>query len=255
LKIPSLHISGAGKPLIWMHGMLNSVELDSVYSLVDFEQLAELCTLIRYNYCNKLPDGTFTWEYLTEELQLVLDNQHVEKSVLGGLSMGAGIALHAAVNYPERVRALILVTPPPAWETREDVKKVYRKIASRTNPENIPEFLKRIIIWNEEPPEYYVKEYPEVRQNIQELRLAFHPEYYTRLYLGGAASDMPSREQISQLTVPTLIVALDQDPNHPLGIAQELHSLIKGSAIEVVGNLEDHLNLTEKVCEFLRKLP
>lgn len=255
MKLPFLHIKGTGQPFIWLHGMLNSVELDSIYSLVDFEQLTQLVTVISYNYCNKLDSGNYTWEFLSEELLSVLDNQKIEKSILGGLSMGAGTILHAAVTYPERVKALILATPPPAWEKREAVKKVYRRIASKTNHENIPEFLKRIVIWNEEPPNYIEQINPGLREKLQNLRLAFNPAYYTRLYLDGANSDMPSREQISKISVPTLIIALDQDSNHPLGIAQELHSLIKGSEIEVITNLQDHRNLQKKVHEFLQKLP
>ena len=185
----------------------------------------------------------------------MLDSQKIDQSILGGLSMGSGTILHAAVNYPERVKALILVTPPPAWESREEVKKVYRKIASKTNPENIPEILRRIVVWNQEPPQYYEQLYPGIREKLQDLRLTFKPAYYTRLYLDGANSDMPSREQISKISVPTLIIAMDQDANHPLEMAKELHSLIKGSEIEVISNLQDHLNLQKKVHKFLQKLP
>lgn len=235
--------------------MMNSVESDSVYSLIDFEQLEKHATIIRYNYCNKSVTGNYTWEFLAEELLAVLDYQKIDQCILGGLSMGSGTILHAAVNYPERVKALILVTPPPTWENREEVKKVYRRIASKTNPENIPEFLRRIVVWNQDPPLYYEQLHPGIREKLQDLRLAFNPGYYTRLYLDGANSDMPSREQISQISVPTLIIALDKDPNHPLEMAKELHSLIRGSEIEVITNLQDHLNLQKKVHEFLQKLP
>ena len=255
MKLPLLHITGSGQPFIWLHGMMNSVESDSVYSLIDFEQLARQVTVIRYNYSNKSITGNYTWEFLAEELLAVLDNQKIDQSILGGLSMGSGTILHAAVNYPERVKALILVTPPPAWESREEVKKVYRKIASKTNPENIPEILRRIVVWNQEPPQYYEQLYPGIREKLQDLRLTFKPAYYTRLYLDGANSDMPSREQISKISVPTLIIAMDQDANHPLEMAKELHSLIKGSEIEVISNLQDHLNLQKKVHKFLQKLP
>jgi 3-oxoadipate enol-lactonase len=234
--------------------MLNSVESDSVYSLIDFEQLARQVTVFRYNYGDKSVSGHYTWEFLADELLSVIDNQKIDQSILGGLSMGAGTILHAAVNYPERVKAMILVTPPPAWESREEVKKVYRKIASKTNPENIPEFLRRIVLWNQDPPQYYEQLHPGIREKLQNLRLAFNPAYYTRLYLDGANSDMPSREQISQLSVPTLIIALDQDANHPIEMADELHALIKSSEIEVIANLQDHRNLQKKVHKFIVKV-
>ena len=251
---PELYLQGKGQPFIWLHGMLNSVELDSIYSLIDFNELSKFVTVIRYNYCDKSLLGNYTWKSLAEELIRVANAHKFERTIMGGLSMGAGTVLHTAVSYPEKVKALVLVTPPPAWETRHTVKTVYKKIASKTNPNSIPEILKRIVVWNQEPPEYFEQRYPGTRQKLQDLRLAFEPGYYTRLYLDGADSDMPSREQISKITVPTLIVALPDDVNHPIGMAQEINNLITGSELVVISNYEDYQNLQKKVPEFLQKV-
>ena len=251
---PELTIQGQGEPLIWLHGMLNSTELDSAYSLINFQELSKLVTVIRYNYCEKSVSGNYTWEYLADELIEIMNRQKYEKSILGGLSMGSGTILHAAVNYPERVKALILVTPPPAWETREKVKSVYRKVAAKTNDKTIPELLRRIVAWNQDPPEYYEQKHPGTRQKMQDLRLSFEPGYYTRLYLDGAASDMPSREQIAKIHVPTLIIAHPDDENHPLSMAQELHNLIEGSELTLVSEYSDYSKLQIKVKEFISKI-
>lgn len=254
LNLPQLSTQGQGEPLYWLHGMLNSVELDSAYSLIDFNKLAEFVKLFRYNYCDKSVSGNYTWEYLSEELIGLVNSQNHQKVILGGLSMGSGTILHAAVNYPEKVKAMILVTPPPAWESREKVKAVYRKVAAKTNPANIPEILKRIVSWSQEPPEYYEEKHPGTRNQIQELRLSFEPEYYTRLYLDGAASDMPSREQIAGIHVPTLIIALHDDANHPMEMAQELNNLINASELFVISAYCDYEKLQGKVKDFLNQV-
>jgi len=253
LKLPFLHVSGSGQPFIWLHGMLNSVESDSVYSLIDFESLQDQLSVVRYNYCDKSVDGDYSWPALTNELISVLDAQKHEKILMGGLSMGAGTAIQAAVQYSERVKGLILVTPPPAWEMREKVKAVYRKVISTTNSKVVPELLKRIIQLNQNPPEYFEKNHPGTRQQLLEHRLSFEPKYYTQIYLGGANSDFPSREQISLINVPTLIIAHADDPNHPLETAQELNKLIKGSELTVISNYEDYQNLQNKVRHFILK--
>ena len=253
LKLPHLKIKGKGQPLIWLHGMLNSVESDSVYSLIDFESLPDLVSVIRYNYCDKSIDGDYTWPALTDELICILDAQEYDKVVLGGLSMGAGTAIHTAVQFPERVKALVLVTPPPAWEIREKVKAVYRKVITKTNNEKIPEILKRIIQLNQDPPEYFEKIHPGTKQRLLEYRLGFEPQYYTQIYVGGANSDFPSREQISQLNVPTLIIAHPDDLNHPLEIAKELNNLIKESELVVISDYGDFKKLQMTVRHFLTK--
>jgi len=250
---PHLYIQGAGEPFIWLHGMLNSVESDSVYSLINFESLEKEVSVVRYNYYDKSVDGDYSWPALTNELIRVLDAQKYGKVLMGGLSMGAGTAIHATVQFPERVKALILVTPPPAWEIREKVKSVYRKVIAKTNGERIPEILKRIIQLNQDPPEYFEQKHPGTRQRLLEYRLSFEPQYYTQIYLGGVNSDFPSREQISQINVPTLIIAHPDDLNHPLETAQELNKLIKGSELVIISDYEDYQKLQIEVRHFMVK--
>jgi len=253
LKLPSLHIKGSGQPFVWLHGMLNSVESDTVYSLIDFKSLQDQLSVVRYNYCDKSIDGDYSWPALTNELFSVLNAQKYDKVFMGGMSMGAGTAIHAAVQFSERVKGLILVTPPPAWEMREKVKAVYRKVISTTNSKVVPELLKRIIQLNQDPPEYYEQNHPGIRQQLLEYRLSFEPQYYTQIYLGGANSDFPTREQISEINVPTLIIAHPNDTNHPLETAQELNNLIKGSELVIISNYEDYKMSQIKTKHFLAK--
>jgi pimeloyl-ACP methyl ester carboxylesterase len=233
--------------------MLNSVESDSVYSLIDFELLQDQVSVVRYNYCDKSTTGDYSWPALTNELIRVLDAQKYERALIGGLSMGAGTAIHAAVQFPKRVKALILVTPHPAWEKRGKIIAVYRKVISKTNCRTVPELLKRIIQLNQDPPEYFEQNHPGTRQKLLEYRLGFEPQYYTQIYLGGANSDFPSREQISKINVPTLIIAQPDDPNHPLETAKELNNLIKGSELVVVSDYEDYQKLQIKIRHFIEK--
>jgi len=251
LKLPFLHITGSGQPFIWLHGMLNSVESDSVYSLIDFNSIQEQVSVVRYNYCDKSVNGDYSWPALTDELMGILDAHQYDKVLMGGLSMGAGTAIHAAVRFPERVKALILVTPPPAWENREKVKTVYRKIIAKIKGDTIPVFLKRIIEMNQDTPDFFELNFPGTSRRLLQFRLSFEPQYYSQIYLGGAASDFPSREQIAKIDVPTLIVALPDDTNHPLETAQELNNLIKRSELMIISNFDDYKKLQIKVNDFL----
>ncbi len=254
MKTPQLYIQGEGQPFIWLHGMLNSVESDSVYSLIDFKSLQDQVSVVRYNYCDKSTAGDYSWPALTIELISVLDDQKYEKVLMGGLSMGSGTAIHAAVQFPERVKALILVTPPPAWEKREKIKAVYRKVISKTDGKSIPEILKRTIQMNQDPPEYFEQNHLGTKKRLLEHRLGFEPQYYTQIYIGGANSDFPSREQISKINVPTLIIAQPDDPNHPLETAQELNNLIKRSELMIVSDYEDYKKLQIRVLDFISKI-
>lgn len=253
-KPVALNIEGEGQPFIWLHGMLNSVESDSLYSLINLHQAAQKLKLIRYDACGKSVEGDYRWDTMTNHLAKVVESGDYNSAIIGGTSMGSVTALHYAVKYPEKVKALILVTPPPAWEKREAVKAVYRKIASKCNANAIPDFLRRLISITQDPPEFYEQEYPGTRQKLMDYRLSFDPLYYPQIYMGGAASDLPSREQIAAIKVPTLIVALPEDENHPLEIAEELNSLMTNSSLEVISNYKEYLKLQQKVGEFIASL-
>lgn len=255
LKLPTLNITGSGQPFVWLHGMLNSVESDSVYSLLEFNKVAEVATVIRYDACGKSINGDYRWDSMTDQLLEVVEAHRTESLIIGGTSMGTVTALHFAVKYPEKVKGLILVSPPPAWEKRLPVRAVYKKIASKAEKVvDFPEFLKRLISLNQDPPEFFEQRHPGTRQRLMELRLSFDPLYYPQIYNGGAASDFPSREQIAKIQIPTLIATVKDDENHPIEIAQELNKLMTKSKLMVISNFNEYQQFQERAVKFISKI-
>jgi pimeloyl-ACP methyl ester carboxylesterase len=234
--------------------MLSSVESDTVYSMVDFNRVSKVASVIRYDACGKSVTGDYSWNGMTDELLYLANQYKFEPMVLGGTSMGSGTAIHFAVRYPEKVKALILVTPPPAWENRKGVKALYNKIASKADQQTIPDFLRRLITLNQDLPDFFEKENPGTRQRLLDYRLGFDPLYYPQIYRGGAASDFPAPEEIEKIKVPTLIAAFPDDLNHPLEIAQKLNELIAGSEMIVISDYDGYLKFQEKIREFLIKV-
>ncbi len=60
-------------------------------------------------------DGEMTFAALASSLVGLLDTLDVEQAPLVGLSFGGMVALHVAIRYPERVRALALLDTSPAF--------------------------------------------------------------------------------------------------------------------------------------------
>lgn len=254
MKIPKLHISGSGQSLIWLHGMLNSVDSDSIYSLINFESVANQVQLIRYDSCDKSANGDYSWNAMVEELNEIIDSLGNEKVILGGVSMGSGTALYTAIRYPKKVKALILVTPPPAWEVRIAIQELYEKIALKARPDHLPDFLKRIIKLNQDPPDFYEQLFSGTRKKLIDMRMSFDPAYYYSIYHGGAVSDFPEREELTRVKIPTLIVGDPNDPGHPIEVAREMKELIPNSNLFQVSNVEEYHQLQEIVSVFLRSI-
>ena len=57
----------------------------------------------------KPPSGSYGPDEHARDVIRTLDYLGIERGVLVGHSMGAFVALHAALSYPERVRALVLL--------------------------------------------------------------------------------------------------------------------------------------------------
>lgn len=253
MKIPKIYTKGRGIPFIWLHGMLSSTESDSLNPMLDFDSIAKTVKVLRYNYRDKNKNADYTWTSLSEELSHIIDYNDIESPILAGLSMGTGTILHYISNFENTAKALVLVTPPPAWESREKIKKVYKKIAQKTKSDNIPEVVKKLISSPTDIPEYVIEKYPEIREKIIECRLNFEPDYYKCIYSDGAISDFPSRELISKIKIPTLIIAQTNDDNHPIETAIELNQLIKKSELFVISNFDDYTKTSSIINNFIDK--
>ena len=68
-----------------------------------------------------------------------------------------------------------------------------------------------------------------VQMNTLELMVALLPS----LFRGAALSDLPPREALAGIDVPTTILAWIDDPAHPLSTAESLHALLPKSTLTV----------------------
>ena len=104
-------VGGNGPPLVLCHGFLGSAENFESW----FADLAPHRRLV-------IPDlpgsgatpplaGQHTAETLAEAVLAVVDHLHIRKFDLGGLCLGAAVALAAMTNRPDSVDRLILHTP------------------------------------------------------------------------------------------------------------------------------------------------
>jgi pimeloyl-ACP methyl ester carboxylesterase len=187
----------------------------------------------------------YHWDNLGRDLLALADALGVEHFVAGGVSMGAATALHAAVAAPDRVDRLVLVLAPTGYDTRAGQADHYRAGADlaeargfdayveRANAEPVPEILSRIA------DAYHYS--PEIR-----------PPLLPSVLRGAAASDLPSPDAVRRLTQPTLLLAWDTDPGHPLSTSERLAELLPNAELVVAGRLRDVAGWTDRVAGFLQ---
>ena len=105
---------GAGPPMVFQHGLGgNEAQVAEVFP--DADKRWRRLTLDCRGHGGSPPDPQQRYsirQFAADVLRLA-DTRQVERFVVGGISMGAAIALHLAVHHPERVTGLVLARP--AW--------------------------------------------------------------------------------------------------------------------------------------------
>jgi 2-hydroxymuconate-semialdehyde hydrolase len=109
------HEAGSGTPVILIHGSGPGVSAWSNWRLA-IPSLAERLHVFAYDQIGfgytELPDKhDYNLERWTDHLLSFMQAVGVERAHLIGNSMGAAVALAAAVKYPERVNKLVLMGP------------------------------------------------------------------------------------------------------------------------------------------------
>jgi pimeloyl-ACP methyl ester carboxylesterase len=150
--------------------------------------------------------------------------------VVGGISMGAAIALRLACKHPELVRGLVLARPAwitaPAPSNMKPNFEVGALLARLSQQEALCAFLSGPTALN------LANTAPD---NLASLKGFFlrEPQAVTAALLCCIAADGPgvTEEEVRAIGVPTLIIGHQQDAIHPLAHAQALKHLIAPSKL------------------------
>jgi pimeloyl-ACP methyl ester carboxylesterase len=171
-------------------------------------------------------------DIFADDLIAFMDHLQVKSAVLGGISMGAAVALNAVVRYPERCVALVLVRP--AWLNGSmcatavaAYREVVKYLAEEVSPEIALQKLERSDIYRavvQQSADAGKSLLGQVRcvvsdPSLREAALA----RLSHLPGGQPSIDLP---KLAALSVPTLVLATPNDPIHPLSYAQSLAATI-----------------------------
>lgn len=102
-------VEGEGPALVFLHGQLgvHTVVQPLVASLSAEWQIITPDVRGRGRSLCPHPEE-HSWDSYADDVIEILDALRVKMAVVGGISLGAGIALKAALRHPERVRVLVL---------------------------------------------------------------------------------------------------------------------------------------------------
>lgn len=239
-RVPGAELAWAfsdesGHPVVQLHGLTSSRSRDRVLDL-DLGRALSGTRLLRYDarghgHSTGRPDPEdYRWPGLAEDLLRLLDYWFPGEQVHGvGPSMGAGTLLHAAVREPDRFSGFTLLLPPTAWRTRTAQAGDYRRLADFIEAHGMDRFVAASRAMPRPPATVGV---PDTVPHVS-------GELLPAIYRGAAMSDLPTRDQVAGIAVPTTVLAWVEDPAHPLSTAEALVELMPRATLRVAQTPED----------------
>ncbi|MGP4020590.1 alpha/beta fold hydrolase [Saccharopolyspora sp. 5N708] len=218
--------------------------------LFDFESLAADHRLLTYDQrghghsTGRPVAEDYRFENFARDLLALLDELGDDRPMdFAGSSLGCDNALRAALAAPDRFRRLALLIPPVAWESGPgQAKQWYFDTAD--DIEELGAGAWRQQLANADPLPIFA-EYPKF-----DLSPDVVDELLPSILRGVGMSDLPAPEEIATLPHPTLILAWDTDPLHPVSTAERLHDLIPDSTLHVAKSVADIKSWTGRIADF-----
>lgn len=248
---------GSGFPVIWLHGMFHSLEVEEQFAVVDFSRLAARFRLIRIELPahGKSPVAAgaarLTWPSLAGDLINLAEQLQLERFFIGGFSQGAAIATHVALQMPDRVAGLMLAMLPKIWDSRPEVRKTYSKVLGRLHDGNYRQVLSRLFALNKYPPDFCVEEPTGMQQAIIQKMLDRPCEAFCQILEGAVESDFPGRAEVACLPLPAFMLAWENDANHPIESSLEVRAALSRAELTVLTEKEAFLNASGRLEAFI----
>lgn len=199
-----------------------------------------ICYDTRGHGASSAPQGPYSIDQLGQDVVNLLDHLNVEKATFCGISMGGLTGQWLAIHRPERFNQVVVcntaakIGQEQAWNDRaalvreQGLQPIASTAASR---------------WFTEP---FIQSNAKVVNNLQNDLAASSAEGYASCCEALAKADV--REQLTDITVPVLVVAGQQDPITTVADAQFMVERIANSQLFEIN--ASHISNVELPNEF-----
>ncbi len=190
-------------------------------------------------------EGALQFEYFTGDVLRVIEHFKAPKIHLVGLSMGGRIARNVALRAPERLHSLVLISTNPGFNalSSERVMQFVNERRTRT-----PQSLRRLL--GSKPNQ---AAYEELLDSVSRV----HEASYQKTLEASVAQDRAA--PIEKISVPTLVMAGEEDTVYPPELAREMARRIPGAELHMfertghLANLEQPDKFNQVVLDFITR--
>ena len=231
-----VRISGQGFPLVFVHGFTTTSEFWKEQA----EEFAKSYRVIRINLpghgASPAPTSRgYRIEDFVEDVARVFQELNVDRAVLIGLSMGGIIAQEFAIKYPHLVKALVLVDTTAHGTGADATADAFLAAVDKRGAEKAIQDLSDISFGSSARPDLVEWARREVIQT---------PEFVARAAIR-SISDADTRNSLSKIKQPTLVIAGEEDLVTPTRESEILAKGISSSTLSIIPKA-GHFSMLEK---------
>lgn len=225
--------AGRGPAVVLVHGGL----VDSRMWDAQMRPLAKHFRVVRYDIRgygrSPAPTGQY-WPH--EDLRALLDYLKIGRATIVGLSLGGIVAADFALEYPARVRSLVLVDSGLRGDKQPPDPKAAnaRRVGASEGPEKFFEaFTQADMLAG-------LRERPAAREAMRRMMVEnYKADAYIRAGLP-QSPEPPTVERLEQIKAPTLVVVGSLDGHNLQNIADTLAARIPGARKVVIKGASHH---------------
>ncbi len=238
---------GQGQTLIMIHGGL----LDRRMWDDQFDVFAKQFRVVRYDVRNHgLSKSNADKYHHYKDLHILLEKMNIPEAIIMGLSLGGRIAIDFALEFPEKVTALILVAPGLSgyeFKSKQVVENSgkLQEAWSKGDLDLAIEFFQRS--WTDGPHRKPSQIDPSVREKVRAMALNSAKNWNPEAIL--LRLNPPAVERIAEIHSPTLAVVGDLDMPGILEIVDKIEKNIPGAQKVIIRGVAHMVNM-EKPKEF-----
>ncbi len=231
--------AGEGPPIVLLHGLTATRRYVTMGSrLLERSGRRVIAYDARgHGHSGRAPDPkAYGYERLARDLLAVMDSLEIERATLAGASMGAQTIIRFALDHPERVASLGLITPAYDPDTHmsggEDEFAAWDALARGLRLDGVAGFM---AAYDFTPvPDAWRATVEKVVD--QRLSAHEHPEAVAdALRVVPRSRPFERFEELTAIESPTVVIASrdEADPGHPLAVGERYAQTIPGAGLLV----------------------
>lgn len=231
-----------GRPFVFQHGLGGDVSQPA--GVFPPPSRVRLVSLDCRGHGETRPLGPahkLSFSSFADDVAALMDHLGLQRAVVGGISMGAGVALNLASRYPQRVAGLVLSRPAWLDSPRPENLKAYPVIA-RLLREHGAKLGRELFEGTEEYAELE-RAAPGAGRSLASSQFGRPRAREYAPVLESLAGDAPGRDLAQwrdDVRAPALVLASWLDPTHPHSYAEILaRTLPSAQFAELTPKAED----------------